>query len=154
MELKIVRYGLQIIPTEHPIDDIIIEEILGLRKTGDCTNLTRLEHIKKYYLEAKTPTKPKAEKAEAAAAKPGDNENIESECLSLTKGEDRKRKVLVDLNTLVASLAKAKKVSDYTTASALEHGMVPDPDSLDYPRGQKNELTGWKSLDIHIRWLD
>ena len=65
MRLQITRYGLQITPTEHPIDDIIIEEILGLRKAGDCTNLTRLEHGAEYYLEAKTSTKKENTKEKA-----------------------------------------------------------------------------------------
>ena len=46
MDLRITRHGLQLIPTNRPVDDIIIEENLGLCAEGDSIKLVRVSGSK------------------------------------------------------------------------------------------------------------
>ena len=41
MRLILTRHGLRIEPTDQPMDDIFIEEVLNLHNEGDCISLVR-----------------------------------------------------------------------------------------------------------------
>lgn len=42
MEIEITRHGLRIIPTNQPMDDIVVEDKLGLYREGDFVKLIRV----------------------------------------------------------------------------------------------------------------
>jgi hypothetical protein len=98
VEIEITRHGLRIKPTNQPMDDIVIEEVLGLYKEGDYVKLVRVSNkpILLYVLETDPDICPVLAKTEAALTCEGTGEimpsvdsAVEAARQTLKKGENR-----------------------------------------------------------------
>lgn len=78
MDIEITRHGLRITSTNQPMDDIVIEEVLGLYTEGDYVRLVRVSNkpVSLYVLETDPDICPVLAKTEAALTCDGTGEMI------------------------------------------------------------------------------